>query len=282
MNTLMMNPASAFIMSGQSRESLAGFMLSAGKTVAILTVASGIGADSSSINQARNVSPATASGSSPNIDQQTQAYGALTAASGGRTYVEIATNAPAGSQAVLPVAGSGGGSRGSTSVASSNTPAQSLAAQGGTPSATGGQGGGSAITGTRTASTGGDNYNQIRQGSQHPTKGHSMKRLFKAGLVVLTLVWGVSVSAQQCAGGGSMDSSGMCSGPNTAPHPYGSNPGDAGGYGYGDNGSNSEPPQVIYRKLPSSYAAVVWNYSTGTYGYTSKQHWQTVAKGAAK
>ena len=168
MNTLMMNPASAFIMSGQSRESLAGFMLSAGKTVAILTVASGIGADSSSINQARNASPATASGSSPNIDQQTQAYGASAAASGSRTYAEIATNSSAGSQAALPVAGSGG----STSVASSNAPAQSLTPQGGSPSATGGQGGGgSAATGTRTASTGGDNYNQIRQGSQHPTKG---------------------------------------------------------------------------------------------------------------
>ena len=110
-----------------------------------------------------------------------------------------------------------------------------------------------------------------------------MKRLFKAGLVVLTLVWGVSASAQQCAGGGTMTSPGMCSGGNEgAPHQYGSNPGDAGGYGYGDNGSNSAPPQVIYRKLPSSYAAVVWNYSTGTYGYASKQHWQTVAKGAAK
>ena len=138
------------------------------RTESAMGVASGIGADSSSINQARNASAATASGSSPNIDQQTQAYGASAAASGSRTYAEIATNSSAGSQAALPVAGSGG----STSVASSNAPAQSLTPQGGAPAATGGQGGGgSAATGTRTASTGGDNYNQIRQGSQHPTKG---------------------------------------------------------------------------------------------------------------
>ena len=109
-----------------------------------------------------------------------------------------------------------------------------------------------------------------------------MKRLFKAGLVVLTLVWGVSASAQQCPDGGYLDASISCVGGNGAPHAYGTDPRDGGGSGYGDNGSNSEPPQVIYRKLPSSYAAVVWNYSTGTYGYASKQHWQTVAKGAAK
>ena len=108
-----------------------------------------------------------------------------------------------------------------------------------------------------------------------------MKRLFKAGLVVLTLVWGVSVSAQQCAGGGSMDSSGMCSGPNTAPHPYGSNPGDAGGYGYGDNGSNSAPPQVIYRKLPDSWGAVAFNPATSRYGSASKQASKQASRQAA-
>ena len=169
MNTLVMNPVSAFIMSGQSRESLACFILSAGKNVAILTVASGIGADSSSINQARNASPATASGSSPNIDQQTQAYGASTAASGSRTYAEIATNSSAGSQAAaFPTAGGGGnvGGGAGTSVASSNAPAQSLTPQVAAP-APAGTTGGSAATGTRTAGTGGDNYNQIRQGSQH-------------------------------------------------------------------------------------------------------------------
>ena len=109
-----------------------------------------------------------------------------------------------------------------------------------------------------------------------------MKRLFKAGLVVLTLVWGVSASAQQCPDGGYLDASISCVGGNGAPHAYGTDPRDGGGSGYGDNGSNSAPPQVIYRKLPDSYGAVAWNYSTGTYGYASKQHWQTVAKGAAK
>ena len=146
------------------------------RTESAMGVASGIGTDSSGINQARNASPATASGSSPSVDQQTQAYGASAAAAGNRTYAEIATNSSAGSQAAaFPTAGSGGNAGGGvgTSVASSsNAPAQSLTPQGGAPVATGGQGaGGSAATGARTASAGGDDFSQVRQGSQHPTRG---------------------------------------------------------------------------------------------------------------
>ena len=102
-----------------------------------------------------------------------------------------------------------------------------------------------------------------------------MKRLFKAGLVVLTLVWGVSASAQQCPDGGYLDASISCVGGNGAPHAYGTDPRDGGGSGYGDNGSNSAPPQVIYRKLPDSWGAVAFG-SAGkgrgsVYGYSSKQ-----------
>ena len=108
-----------------------------------------------------------------------------------------------------------------------------------------------------------------------------MKRLFKAGLVVLTLIWGVSASAQQCPDGGYLDASISCVGGNGAPHAYGTDPRDGGGSGYGDNGSNSAPPQVIYRKLPDSWGAVAFNPATSRYGSASKQASKQASRQAA-
>ena len=95
-----------------------------------------------------------------------------------------------------------------------------------------------------------------------------MKRLFKAGLVIVLMSFGLSAWADGgCPGFGQRDNDGHCYYPDGS---SGSHPMGAGGSGYNDNGSNSAPPQVIYRKLPDSWGAVAIDPNSN-YGYSSKQ-----------
>ena len=95
-----------------------------------------------------------------------------------------------------------------------------------------------------------------------------MKRLFKAGLVAVTLMWGSAVWAQQC-GSGFMDAQGNCHNTNMGTVPMGTQGIDTGSSSNG-GGGNSAPPQVIYRKLPDSYGAIAFSPS-GAVGTASKQ-----------
>ena len=106
----------------------------------------------------------------------------------------------------------------------------------------------------------------------------SMKRLFKAGLVAVTLMWGSAVWAQQC-GSGFMDAQGNCHNTNMGTVPMGTQGIDTGSSSNG-GGGNSAPPQVIYRKLPDSYGAIAFSPS-GAVGTASKQASKQASKDSA-